>query len=600
VPEQKEVKDKQESALLFLWFALAIVVGGAIWLASERFHIAKNQIIEIVLCLGIVVYFAVDLCQISKSIPGKRKTLWPPHNPEIPVLKERIEVETAMAGGAILVGHETDGQPFIWSDEARAWQTIASGMSGAGKSTLIESILQQDIARGVPIIFIDGKGEKKMLDKVMASIAASGRLHHLRLIDPSQPESSCGFNPLYAPHGNIDEHIDFVFESFKVDIGDDFFNQHQRTYLLDIGRVLYYSGKKFNIYDVLVTAYDETVMMRQIANAVEKAKGDSTITPSQRRTLEMAVQNLLSSLSNKDRIQLVQGLLNNLATFMNDALAVITGPYDNLLTIEEVLDKNLILYVSLNVNVNKKAVTSLGRIILQNLQLTLGKRYAKTGYGKDHPFVSVLLDEFAPFAYQNFSVILQTARGANVAFLFALQNYAQLDPAGFGLRDSLSTGPNNTFVLRMKDSKTTEQVRSESSEVKQERISMQVEKAGFFSSQLEDRGIGSRSEYYETAIRDEQLKKLPSGQMQVLMTDQQLGLKHLHIHVRRPIGHFFMGDPDPDPKVLPQYPVNCFYPSMETPMWTLEGLNLRFPTLELEEQRNDSPRRRGRTGKGRK
>jgi len=63
------------------------------------------------------------------------------------------------------------------------------------------------------------------------------------------------------------------------------------------------------------------------------------------------------------------------------------------------------------------------------------------------------MDEFAPFAYQNFPRILQTARGGNVAFMFALQNYGQLDPIGFGLKDSLTSGPNNAFMLRMKDEK---------------------------------------------------------------------------------------------------------------------------------------------------
>ena len=331
---------------------------------------------------------------------------------------------------------------------------------------------------------------------------------------------------------------------------------------------------------------------RQMAIALMNAKITPTVTRQQRLTLEMSIHNLKSTMTDKERVSKIQGLINHLMTYMSDSLALITGPYDDLLTLEDVLNQNLILYVSLNVNVNERAVTSLGRILLQNLQLTLGQRYAETGYGVNHPFVSVLMDEFAPFAYQNFSTILQTARGANVAFLFALQNYSQLVPAGFGLKESLSTGPNNTFMLRMKDDSSAYQFRREGGETKHERVSMQVERAGLLSPALEDRGRGSRSEVYETAIRDEQLKRLPSGQMQVLMTDQQVGLKHLHVHVRRPMAHFFMGDPDDAETAT--YPVNCLYPSMESPMWLTDGLNLRFPTGDLEEKRNDNLRRRGR------
>ena len=75
-------------------------------------------------------------------------------------------------------------------------------------------------------------------------------------------------------------------------------------------------------------------------------------------------------------------------------------------------------------------MTALGRMLLQNLQLMIGKRYAEAQNGMEQPFVSVIMDEFSPFAYENFAHILVTARGANVAFLFALQSAPQLLQVG--------------------------------------------------------------------------------------------------------------------------------------------------------------------------
>ena len=165
----------------------------------------------------------------------------------------------------------------------------------------------------------------------------------------------------------------------------------------------------------------------------------------------------------------------------------------------------------------------------------LGSGTQRLGTGLITSFVSVLMDEFAPFAYSNFSRILQTARGGNVAFMFALQNYGQLDPIGFGLKDSLTSGPNNAFMLRMKDEKTTEQYRKEGGEIKRERVSVHVEKGGILTGdKYEEQGTGSRSDYYDLQIRDEQLKRLPRGQMQVVMSDPDKGMVHKHIHVRRP------------------------------------------------------------------
>jgi type IV secretory pathway TraG/TraD family ATPase VirD4 len=67
-------------------------------------------------------------------------------------------------------------------------------------------------------------------------------------------------------------------------------------------------------------------------------------------------------------------------------------------------------------------------MLLQNIQLTVGKRYEDQADRRrqNRPIFSVVLDEFAPFGYRNFAQILQTARGTNTAFLFSMQSLPQL------------------------------------------------------------------------------------------------------------------------------------------------------------------------------
>jgi hypothetical protein len=54
-------------------------------------------------------------------------------------------------------------------------------------------------------------------------------------------------------------------------------------------------------------------------------------------------------------------------------VSVITGPYEDLLSIDEVIEQELILFVTLNVNKNTEPVRALGKMLLQNLQLVVGK-----------------------------------------------------------------------------------------------------------------------------------------------------------------------------------------------------------------------------------
>ena len=60
--------------------------------------------------------------------------------------------------------------------------------------------------------------------------------------------------------------------------------------------------------------------------------------------------------------------------FVGEALAEITGATDNLVTIEEVIEKNLILLVSINIGGDSQPNKSLGRIILRDVQAQIAKR----------------------------------------------------------------------------------------------------------------------------------------------------------------------------------------------------------------------------------
>ena len=272
-------------------------------------------------------------------------------------------------------------------------------------------------------------------------------------------------------------------------------------------------------------------------------------------------------------------------TFLEDELSLITGPYDDLLTLDQVIDERLILFVSLNANRNTRAVTALGRMLLQNLQLMVGKRYHNE-HDRDAeglPMVSVVLDEFAPFAYRNFAHILQTARGSNVAFLFSFQPIPQLETVGRGFRNDVSSAPNTVMLMRTRDEETARYFENASSRVATERRTETVQKRGILNEKYERIGFGSVTEIKETRVQDEHIKNLPVGQMEILMTDNRVGTLHSHLHVRRP----------------PQYRLEAFeaiiYPRIDSVISRSDGANLRFK--EPRTMRHSS-RMSGRANRG--
>jgi hypothetical protein len=107
--------------------------------------------------------------------------------------------------------------------------------------------------------------------------------------------------------------------------------------------------------------------------------------------------------------------------FLDDALSIITGPYDDLLSIDDVIEQELILFVTLNVNKNTEPVRALGKMLLQNIQLVVGKRYESEEERKraNRPLFSVVMDEFASFGYAQRLLSSELVGEIDFADLFA-------------------------------------------------------------------------------------------------------------------------------------------------------------------------------------
>jgi hypothetical protein len=583
----------QELSLAFVLSVVAVILLAAgCYILNVRFHIRAAQLVELSLYVLYALIAVVLTTRHFVTLHRRREANWPHPPLHISPEKDRKTVQAAYAQEAIVLGYNVHGKPWLWPDRTRVMQSVLFGATGSGKTTLLKNIITQDLFRTVgspddphriPMLILDGKGDKEFLHDLLPAIEAAGRMHQLRVLDPSQPDISARYNPFFSEHGLYQEHANFIFESF--DLKEDFFHGHQATYLNDLVRVLAHAGKRFNIYDVLALALDSQVMKEQIAIARSCLEAEVGVNHQHRLNFEMSVRNLQQSFEDRERVPKIQGLLNELMTFLEDDLSMITGAYDDLLSLDEVIDKELILFVSLNTNKNSKAVTALGRMLLQNMQLIIGKRYQdeRQRRRENRPMVSVILDEFAPFAYANFAQILQTARGTNTAFLFALQSLPQLLTVGRGFKDDVSSAPNTTMLLHTRDEETAQYFLKASARVRQKRRTLTVQRTGVFEEKYAPIGFGSETDIKDTRAQDEHIKNLPVGQMELLMTDSRQGTLHSHLHVRVPGNYRFPGH---EPTI---------YRRLHS-LSHLEGANLRFKCMDLIRRKGRVGMKNGRLG----
>jgi len=582
--------NQEESLALVLSVVAVIVLAAGYYILATRFHIRPAQLTELSLYALYGLVSAASLTWYFVTLPRRREANWPHPPLFVSQGKDRKAVAAAYKQNSIVLGYNVHSKPWFWSDATRMMQSVVFGATGSGKTSLLKNIITQDVFRVVgppgeqhriPMLIFDGKGDREFLSDLLPAIETAGRMHQLRVLDPSRPDISARYNPLFSEHGLYQEHANFIFESF--DLTEDFFHGHQATYLSDLVRVLAHTGKRFNIHDVLVLALDPQILTEQIAIARASLEAEVGVNHQRRLNFEMSVRNLQQSLQDRERVPKIQGLLNELMTFLEDDLSLITGAYHDLLSLDDVIDKELILFVSLNTNKNSKAVTALGRMLLQNMQLMIGKRYENEleRRRENRPMVSVILDEFAPFAYSNFSQILQTARGTNTAFLFALQSLPQLLKVGRGFRDDVSSAPNTTMLLHTRDEETAQYFLKASARVRQKRRTLSVQRTGIFENKYQPTGFGSETDIKETRAQDEHIKNLPVGQMEILMTDRLQGTLHSHLHVRAPRNYRF---PGLEPTI---------YPRLYSPSH-LDGANLRFKNPDLAQRNRRLAMRTGR------
>lgn len=548
------------------------------YVAVSRLHLRNAQCLEIFMDFAVLFFGAGLIVAQLAGRRAKREENWPHPPVYVPGTRDRSQARSANQSAATLLGYNVHKEPWLWPDAVRLKHGVIVGGTGAGKSTFLENIIAQDLertfgSRKMPMIIFDGKGERDFLDRLLPHIEAAGRLQDLRVLDPTHPSESVRYNPFYALDDAYQEHVNFIFRSFG--LREDFFKGHQEAYLSDLVRILQYTGKLFNVYDVLVMALDENVLQEQIGIAKTRLATLPGISAQQRLNFEMSVRMLQRSLADRERVEKIQGLLNELLSFLEDELSIVTGSYQDLLTLDDVFEKDLILFVSLNTNRNQRAVEALGKILLQNIQLMVGKRYARASTDRqaDEPMLSVILDEFAPFAYPGFTQVLQTARGAKVSFLFSFQSLPQLQRVSQAFSDEVSSAPGTKMIMNVSEENTAQWFLKASAKIATKRRSLSVRRTGIFSTKYTEVGTGSESEIKETRAREEHIKNLPVGQMEILMVDNREGTRYSHLHVRRAPSFRLEG-------LAPR-----LYPKMQSYLDPAVGVNLRFQEVENRKQR---------------
>ncbi|MFZ5862385.1 MAG: type IV secretory system conjugative DNA transfer family protein [Nitrospirota bacterium] len=330
----------------------------------------------------------------------------------------------------LTLGYDAEtGEELVLPDRLLTQHMAVVGSSGAGKTSFLLSLIYQQMRRGGAVIFMDGKRRYSGFAKVAWLAQACGRASDLRVIDPQDPTLSHAYNPLMARDaereaGIIANKIHRLLPSVPEGHPASYYSNLAYTAILKMVRALHHLKRGFSYRDILAIFETPDQAFRILKQDLYNDNASDSLIE-----VEKFVRKFKGTAQVSD---LLSGLISELgaisSTPMGDFLCRPVSDVD----FYQAIKKSQIIYAALPRLQETKKSEKLGKVILTDLQSSIGAVYSEKDFRPLMPCL-VVLDEFGSYALPDFAVVFEQAREANVAVVAAFQLTSQLADREKGL-----------------------------------------------------------------------------------------------------------------------------------------------------------------------
>ena len=368
----------------------------------------------------------------------------------------RLPVPVTLPRQGLILGDGTfpgTSRPVALSSDARARHLHLIGPTGVGKTTLLLNLIVQDLKAGHGLTVLDPKGD--LITDVLARVPEVRR-DDVIVVDPSDPETVVGFNPLTPLGGSLQTQVENVmgtimslWQSSWGPRTDDLLRaammtvaRHPELTLVELGAVL-----------------SDPSWRQRLTRGIDDPVGLS------------AFWSWFESLSPAERTAMVAAPLNKLrALTIRPGLRRTLGQSEPGLNFRQVLDHGRVVLINLSPgNLGEQASALVGSLVLAQLWQATTSRADQSA--RSRRLHVAYLDEFQRFTHltTDLGTALAEARSYGLGFVLAHQHLAQLPK------------PTRSAVLANTRSRIVFQTNREDSQILARELGSQIEPADLMS-----------------------------------------------------------------------------------------------------------------------
>ena len=300
-----------------------------------------------------------------------------------------------------IIGTDKYARIIELSDRAANQHTLVLGTTGSGKTVTVCNIVESAINRGLPLIYIDGKGDYDLAQRIAKYGEEKGRPVSLF----AMKGESLKYNPLAT--GGFTSKKDRIIE--LRDWSEEHYKKLAEGYLQCVFKVM----EACKMPCTMATLAENLDIKRLKALVREHEKEIPN------------AQALMDELGNQDQ---ASKSIDSLTAEIRNFTASEIGPLfqinegEHVLTLDNIIKTNGIAYFCLPALEFPSMSQTLGRLIINDLKATMAQQL---GHGKKNK-VYVVFDEFSVFAGEQVLNVINMGRSAGIHAILSTQSLSDI------------------------------------------------------------------------------------------------------------------------------------------------------------------------------